>query len=164
MSQSPCPACPLPALSRAGGHRGAPAKEAPGPERKGVPGWRGKEAGLNLRKLSPAAGQLPRERVGARSRALFCPSPPPWRCQAVGTRRWLHLAGPAWVSRLPRRGPTKRLMMLVGMGTASRPAAPNPGCTPHLVRPEGNAGHQLGEGQGTGCQNPRGRLSAAKKS
>lgn len=56
----------------------------------------GKEAGLNLRKCSPATHQLPKDQAGAPSPALFRVSSWCRRCQALaaGTRSWLQLVTP----------------------------------------------------------------------
>lgn len=71
-----------------------------GPECKGVPGPVGKEVELNLRKHSPAACQLPGEWVEALGPALFgvgC-SAAGAKPRAMGTHRWLQLAGSTWAS------------------------------------------------------------------
>lgn len=99
MWQSPCPACSPPAPAGAG-PIGLRATGVP-PRRKGQTarvccGRQGKEAGLNLRKCSPATRQLPKDQAGAPSPALFGVSSWCRQCQALpaGTRSWLQLVTP----------------------------------------------------------------------
>lgn len=118
----------------------------------------GKEAGLNLRKRSPAARQLPGERVGAPSPALFGAGPRCRRCQAQGRRhpQMAPVSGTRLGLSFHGEAPTKGVTVPPGTGTA-----PNPSCTPQLSpacgqrqAPAGRGAGKVGHRPGVGCQNP----------
>lgn len=161
--RSPCPARPLPARARAGpGGLGAigvpPQRKHRGQSVRVCRGRWGKEAGLNLRKRSPAARQLPGERVGAPSPALFGAGPRCRRCQAQGRRhpQMAPVSGTRLGLSFHGEAPTKGVTVLPGTGTA-----PNPSCTPQLSpacgqrqAPAGIGAGKVGHRPGVGCQNP----------
>lgn len=162
--QSPCLACLLPALAGAGGHRGVPTEEAPGPERKGVPGPAGEGSGAESAEALPSRPLAPWGAGGSTEPGIVqCR-----QCQAQSHRcpQMAPVRGTHSGASFGNKDPTKRVTVLPGMGTVSRPAALNPArrgprAMLGTIRERGREGRSW---PGVGCQNPRERLQGAKKS
>lgn len=157
--------CPSPARSgqgwprRAGGHRGAPAEEAPGPEREGVPGPVGEGSGAESAEALPSRPSAPRRAGGSAEPGIVrCR-----RCQAQGRRhpQMAPVSGTLLGLSFHGEAPVKGVTVPPGTGTASGLAAPNPSCTPQLSpacgqhqAPAGRGAGKFGHRPGVGCQNP----------
>lgn len=121
-------------------------------------GRRGKETGLNLRKRSPATRQLPRERAGAPSPALFGASPWCRWCQAQGRGhpQMASVSGTRSAASFCDEAPTARVTVPQGMGTVSQPAALKPRLHP-MARPSPRAMLGTGRERGREGRPPAGR-------